>query len=685
MLRQNAIFIMAAVMLMGGVAAGQQPEAVTGPIPTVYVSSPADDTIYQVTVPDDGYPTVVPVYYEQGSDYRDLVFGPDEKLYACDPSQGKIIRFFPAPGGTPDLPCFESYCIGLCSDGIECFNNCMTSCLNGDDICDADCSLGGSVIPEVVYSGQGRYECGWFNSTGDLLVVNDRVEQNAGVWAFLGVGANDDWSASDPVPFPVDDPFPDIPSLGLTQFGDGDLLVPDAFSGAVERMEFSPATGFEPSIGVSSVITDTVKPIGIARLSSGDVFLAEDEEVGNDNSVPVMSRWTYDATTDSWAKDPDFECEFLAEGDYHRPFYVEAAADDTLYVATSYLNEGSDDAWGILWRVDPSQQYCNEEHLFDFFFPNQDQEAAVGLALSNTSVASPQKTVGDDGYVAFNFNDHVFEVIDAPAECSAVMTSVQTPPACLDRLLLNNEINATPRANYEGEGAFSQVYYVDGVSCEGEIDKAISAYIRALDYPTMIACHAQPGVDLCDPLFVPSCEKVPLTGVDPFGGLFEGDGRIAGRSDSFSQYFLAEGNPAPIEEAGEWCRFWFPLWDVDSPDAGCMPTFPSGWIIPVKFRLAAADGGHCWWGPWKDDASLLLTMSRVRDEQGNSTYDPVDIQCLGHDCEGGARFPLPNRPWKPYVLRLFSCGLPAGVYQLTVTSDNGEIPMQYTFLRLVGH
>ncbi len=468
--------LLAAVLLIGGAALAQAPY--------VYVSNPDEDAIFAVDPAGGLSQTPFTVYTEADSNYEDLVVGPDGLLYACDPSNQRITR------------------INI-SDDVGAF--------------------------EVVYEGGGNghsFQCGWFKNNGDFF-----VSDTAGGGVF---SCPDLVGSASCTPVQVDSLV--FAGQGLTQAAIGDLLAVDQGAGNLWKLGINPYTGiFEPSGSV--LIGGLDDPIGVARSAEGAIFVA---------TADGLIQYDADGS----------EIGVCDEGFGRRddPFFLDFTADDTLYVAT-ISNKA-----GILWQMatdecdcDGSASACEATKVFVFDRKSGYEPTAVGVGVPFTN-----DTVTKSGFYGeqlFSFQDHAYELTAGTPDttCEATIEAVEVTPECLDRLIAavpdlndpDDPVVATP-VIYNGDGGYGQIYVVTGeADCppaeDGFYRHAISAYTEFLSNPRMVRCEDFAVEDLCNPLVdPPACTVAQLTSYFPFNGIFEGDGRIKSKADSFSEYFLVE-------------------------------------------------------------------------------------------------------------------------------------------------
>ena len=499
-------------------------------------------------------------------------------------------------------------------------------------------------------------QCGWFTADGNLLVT-DRVA-GSGVWEFPG---------GDGLPTNFLDLGPDFRGEGLTQAANGDLLIVDKGQGMVWRLPLDPQSGIFEFGNLGTLISGLSEPVGIARANfGGDIFVAEAGGV-----------YRYDASGG-----PGTLCGEFGRKD--RPFFLEAAPDDFLYVATTSNNDGK------LWEVHAAtcaaimiQQFDKKHWVASF----------TGVALPyNTDYAKPPRDF-NGGPEVFGFGDHAYQLellegtLDDPP-CSVNVTAIETPPSCMTAVLanipdLNDPLDPVDAhvVIYAGENGRGWVYDVAG-SCPASLDAlyehAISNFPpEYMSNPRIVVCEsditcASPPTD---------CEVVELNSYFPFDGIIEGDGFTGGVRPSFSQYFLIDVALNQGTGDGEMCAFEPPMFDVEDIDDPNLPAFSTTETVPLKFRVADALLGSCEaGGPYLENAQILMSMARVRDNFGAQVFEPVQVQSAGgSQPENPAIFGNPANPNQYYHYNAKFTGYEPGIYQMVLVAltDNFEYEVRY--------
>jgi len=608
---------------------------------TVYVSTNGKGYIFEV-----GNDT--PLLGEKKAVYGDLVFGPDLKLYGCEPSKDRVFRFDPATPGSVE----ELY-----------------------PLPDSDPGLRGP-------------QCGWFTADGDLLVTGDD-----GVWVFdlynpdgLTVQKLQCVDPADP------NVVEDCPAIfdgeGITQAANGDILAIDRPGHAIWRFSYNILLeGFVAASKVKvteipPVEPNLIDPIGLVRTSNGDVF------VGDENFL----RWlSFDE--EGFVSNQDV-CKDFGLG--ARVNFVESSADDTLYVAVTTKAGG--ELWEIPFIFDQVSTSWScvppSDPLITFTKKDHGTATLVGVAVSftgrnGTLSADPQIPVGTS---YFKFFDSGYEFTPNNS-CEVTITANETDPSVVQgwidlaidsdpNIVEPNDVDGSPVV-FLGDNGRPLVYEVTGNSAcpPGEpnlYEHAINAFYDLVPNPRIGVKHSYTG---CDPCY----ELIQLTSYFPFNGIFPDDGRVGGRGDGLSEFFLINVDLLANTGAGEFCGFTPPLItsaDIDDPN---LPEYNAGSVVPIKFKVADLDaGGNCQNGPFLTGVTAMLSVAKVRDGAGDPDFDPIEDPEFsgGYDPDGPPIFKSPTSPSTPYNLGLDTNEYEPGTYQIVVIALTDNFEVQYTYFKI---
>ncbi len=535
------------------------------------------------------------------------------------------------------------------------------------------------------------FQCGWFKNNGDFFVSDTA---GAGVFSCAGL-AEMEFGSADCTFNPVDDLV--FAGQGVTQTAIGDLLAVDQGGGNLYWLEIDPYSGLFTPLGGSVLISGLDNPVGVARSADGAIFLA---------TADGLMQYAADGSEVG-------TCEGFGRRD--DPYFLDFAADDTLYVATISNKAGT------LWEMttddcdcDGSSSACEARPIFVFDKKSGYEPTAVGVAVP---LSTDEVTKLDFyGNQLFSFEDHAYELTAGTTDttCDATIEAVEVTPECLERLIANvpdlndpdDPVVATP-VLYNGDGGSGQIYVLTaGASCppaeDGFYRHAISAYTEFLANPRMIRCEDMAVEDLCNPdVPAPTCSVAELNTYFPFNGIFEGDGRIASKSDTFSEYFLVEVALATGTTPGYFCGFETPFTNPPVPygytgyndpnilnDAGfvaALPVFSNTETAPFKFKIGDATLGYntcLTGGPYITNATVLMSIARLRDGSGAPVFSPTPVYAAGNSAiVDPAIFNEAQNPTKTYH---FNGKFPyppysPGVYQIVLVplTDNFAAEVRY--------
>jgi hypothetical protein len=674
--------VAAAVLLLGGGT------ALAG-VDTVYVSNPDMDRIYAIDT--DGGLAQIPAYYEEiGSNYEDLVVGPDGLfLYACDPAAGKIAAI--------DLA-----------------------------------TLTGTTYYTRTAGGPQNPQCGWFTHSGDL-VVTDKASGDNAVWLFRAAPENffqqcSGFTYPAPCRIEVDAGFV---GAGITQAADGDLLVVDRSGEIVWSL------GYELYLGaffdgddadplISGAAVDD--PVGVARSSRGNIYVAAAPK-----TLLKYDRFGGPATIPACA---------VGFGNKDRPYFLDFAADDTLYVATTSNNSGK------VWELDvegcdciggnPVPDCAAPQVLFEFKKQNGYEKSTVGIGvpfmpgsdgLGTFISGKPTSLDADPDAQVESFFDHAFEFKSEPVGCVVDITAAEATPDYLAGLAgtLGLGANAARPVFYLGENGRGILYDLvpnpddNPGPCYAPAAElyryAINAYAGYVPNPRLVRCVSPT-----------SCELIALNTYFPYNGIFPEDtrvGAVKGSSTSdFSVYFMVDLDLNEDADTGDgvFCGFdspWYEpmltggdFWNdadiLDQVDANGVPVADGLVVISntesftLKFQIAeivtdpntGARSWDCNAGPFIEAATVLMSVAKVRD-QFNVPIEPFEPKKVysagGSAAEDPALFNDGANPTKQYHFNAkFPAvdpitGLPlytSGIYQIVLVPLTNNFAAEVRYFRI---
>jgi hypothetical protein len=618
MFRFRTLILALAALLMCGPAFAQGS-------PTVYVT---DGNEGDIQILNTSLATFAGTPLSVGGTLKGIEYGPDGRLYVCDPSAGKIYRVDPVSSAVA------------------------------------------TVYDHTATAGPANPQCGRFSSVGDFYVVDQLT--GSGVWKF---------TAASLITLPAS-PAPSH-TLGsgvlgatfggnssLTQANNGDLLINEFANG---NLWLSPAPLYTTATNIAPYTFNDAT--GIARNSTGDIFIAQ-KGVGTNSSR--VQRFTSAGTFVS-------DCGLFTGGTFgDQPYFIKFSADDTLYVSTSQANDNSNLTYpastypfdnGKIWKINISN--CGVTPPTPTFIANMPplgtvgpNEPAFGIALpltdTNTAI-SPSKTITASTPRNFNFGFTSFQISDNTT-CSATVNAIQTLQSALSTGVSTISPivpTGTKLVPYLGEAGFGTLYHVTS-GC------TLASVLAGAFTPTL----TNPRIVKCDP-FPTSCQALTTNAVYPLGGPIPGDGSVGGKVPNFSDFFLIdEGLSTATGVAGHFCGWNPPLNGTQNPATA--PVFHTSLTttIPVKFQLG--DGNAC--KKFISNAQVLLSVAQVLTPGNVSVFIPLaPAQFGGH----GSDPSLFDFVGKQYIFNLIISSLPPGTYSASLTFLTGNAPTQTTYFKIV--
>jgi hypothetical protein len=540
MQRFRTLLLILGVLLFCSQAFAQQVPA------KIYVTDGTGGDIYSFTTPSGPFAIVATI---AGHTLEGIEYGPDGRLFVCDPTNGIVYRV------NPSGPIIET-------------------------------------VFAYLTSGPHNPQCGRFSSTGDFYVVDEFL--GSGVWKFSAASLAGSLPASPTLVLSG----AQLSGSGfgrdssLTHANNGDLLISDFSSG---KLFLSAAPSFASASQIASGLNNQT---GIARSSTGDIFIANKGVETNSNRVQRFS------STGTFISD----CGIFTGGD--QPYFIKFSADDTLYVATSQLDsEDSLDPLntGKIWTVNPAS--CAGTPALVATMPTPPSEpydepvAAIGIALPPTSTVTKTATFTTSKVFNFGFTSYQ---LNATGSCTVSVKGTQTPPASLTPLIPGLGLpSPTTLIPYLGEAGFATVYQVDpGVGGCTPTSALIGAFTdpTAFTNPRLIQCDNTPA----------GCVVDTTTGIYPLGGPVPGDGAVGGGVPHFSKFFLVNSgvltSTTGTDKAAKFCGFQFPL--KNTLDLAIAPKFDDDDFILLSFRLALSTG-NCKTGPFVDNAKVVVSLSQI--------------------------------------------------------------------------
>ena len=597
--------------------------------PVVYVSSGA--TIFSVTTATG---VVSPLVTNSGADYEGLVVGPNNDpgtssahpylLYACDPTNNKIIRFDP------------------------------NSVAAGTD---------------TVYQGTAAHktlqqpQCGRLDSAGDLIVNSEAA--GSGAWKIVGVATLPlgTLAANFPAPVQLGTAISAAQAgRGVTQKFVGDLLAVDQVGNRVVRsmiqLPASSTSGY--SFGTSSAFINTnlSSPFGIARNNVGQVYVSEHTSNKKGDVQLFDPTGTFLNT-----------CVSTQTFGNQQPNFLGVAEDGTLYVAAASSNAG------FVWSVTQSAAgTCTATQLAT----TTSLPTLTGIALPPTQTSISLSQAGQ-GTLSYNFGSSLFNL--TTGACTLAVTKTLLPAPALNTLANINgpamidgvsvALTGGVAAPFLGDQGFATKYSApdsDPDTCANTaFEYLIAAFVDQDIFPN-------PWIIRCDPVGSTNCVATDVHGIYFLGGFLPDDLGTASSGPHHSDFFVANMNLNGSHKGT--LNLESPLTQVAPPKlAG---TFSSGSTISVKFKFT----------PGITNAEAILAVAQVCQPGTPSTNDPIcgpngqasvfPINIINIDAEGSSTVPPPivTSGNQQYSFSLSLKGYAPGIYSLSViTLSNNSSPV----------
>jgi hypothetical protein len=288
--------------------------------------------------------------------------------------------------------------------------------------------------------------------------------------------------------------------------------------------------------------------------------------------------------------------------------------------------------------------------------------AAISETVTATA-ASPTPTT-------FSYNSNEFQLI--ATGCNATVTAYPLSLANIDAMINLAKTGGLPNGGTPivnlGEGGYEIAYVVRWNGCTPVLsDGLIGDFIFGLyddnlsGNPQIIQCDSTPADSPNEPLLdgTNACKALTLIGSYPLGGPIPNDLGAGGGGKTNSVFFLANANPSPNAEQGQFCGF--------IPPNGT--TFDTDDFVVVAFRLAQ-NGGNCTKGPFIPNAQVLLSAAETATPTAPAFSPIYNLKTLGNL---GTTFPEPG------LCKFFPNSQLACTYVLVFSLQaNGMTPGSYS-------
>lgn len=430
---------------------------------------------------------------------EDLTVGPNGKVYVCAPANNLLISF--TPGGNPKSTVFNAVA------SIQC-------------------------------------QSPRFNAFGDLL-----VNTNSGIRIFSNL-SNPQSLVSQSL----------TSAEGVAFDNNGSLYFVDQGAGVVYRSALTGCSVFPTRscsyASATSFLTGLTNPVGVARDSHNNIFVADQTGVKTSGGQTVAS---------------------VSDLGGRTPYFMRFTADDSLYIAAAFSPSVSTNPNGAIYRASGG----NVTQIAVLPTVNGKFPPAWGIALTPSSVSFPTKLIPfANSQTTFNTGHDAFQ-IGVPSSgftgCTATATVTQKYPSQVNPLL-GSGYSAISELGQEG---LINVFTLNAPTCDGLTFYALT---MAGLYPA--EAQLNPVLFKCDN---GNCTVPPRFGVSYFG-LLPDDGSATTKSNSFSDWIVA--NQQLTTQGGQsdtFCGLLSPF----SNDTSNPSVVNPGSALPLKFQLITGQNQSC--------------------------------------------------------------------------------------------
>ncbi|HET8827677.1 MAG TPA: hypothetical protein VFM77_21230 [Terriglobales bacterium] len=492
---------------------------------------------------------------------------------------------------------------------------------------------------ETIYDNNGaltKPQCGRITSTGDLVVSS--TVAGSGLWVFSGVTNLKLGSGLQTPTALISVPGS---SEGVAQKNTGDLLVVDSTNGKVLRTPLVPAA-------TTTFISGLTQPFGIARRGDGGVF------VDTHGNKPSLVQYNAQGTGQT-------SCMSFKN---NTPNFMQMALDNTLYVAVAANNNGT------VRSINANT--CQQNHSYSIPQP------AIGVALSPAMTAT-QNVTASNGTAIVNFGFTAFELNQIVGACGGSVSVGLASPAAIDTLILNSGVPADPAVNLglDGFEALFSTANLNGCAAgnaaSGVTNFQLSNLLSStITNPEIVVCTDANAPNTPPPNCQPQNTTLTQIGGWPIGGYLPNDLTGGGSKSLKCRIFMASALPvagAQGQEAGIFCGFQSPLSNtfsgtLNSWNLAQAANITDGKSVPVKIKLASANGGSCQNGSYITDATAILAVAQILDSKGNNVFVPIGLVSNGSSGLGQPLFKGDNNQQYLFNWDSSSCIMPSGVTQV---------------------
>jgi hypothetical protein len=536
-----------------------------------------------------------------------------------------------------------------------------------------------SVTLQQVYSGAIPPNCGRFSATGDLYVTN---KSGAGIYriscpADHCTNVPFGGSALGATAVQVNSSGP-TSGRGITQKYSGDLLAVDNPGNQVLRFPYG---SFGTKVTFASA--ELGAPIGVARISNGDVFVSNSNlGSGKTTVAPVIHYGPTGALANSCAE------LTLPKNSKETPAYLAttsvATAGNTRVNDTVFLVANATSGSTLYSWTNTAGASCALTAV-----------ASVKVALSGVAVAPAgagpaappavtlslpvQSSGANSKAVPFNFNSNQFQLL--ATGCTAQVTAYPLSPATVQAMIARANSGpfpfskpAAPSVNL-GENGYDIVYighWLFNPNPPPSCTPVASDFVVYLAAVVDASQFSNPRMLQCDNSNAPNSEPALSSGtvctsdqiiaVYPLGGPIPDDAVSGGTTRTTNSVF-ALVNEGTQGSPGTFCGFQTPLKNPGEPGYPASFNATQKNTVAVKFKLAQA-GGSCQNGPLVTNAQALISVARILDSNNVGVFDAINPNATASSIDTPPLFDAGNQQ---YSFTLTIKDYVPGTYSMTVT------------------
>jgi hypothetical protein len=534
-----------------------------------------------------------------------------------------------------------------------------------------------TVALQRIYSGAITPNCGRFSAIGDLFVTD---KSGPGIYRIscgsscanvaLGTATINGTAVAVNTTGPTS-------GRGITQKYSGDLLAVDNAANRVLKFPYG-----NLSTKVTFATSELSAPIGVARISNGDVFVSNSNLGSGKSAVaPVIH---YGRTGTLATTCPELS---LPKNSKETPAYMAttslATAANTQVNDTVFLVANATSGSTLYSWTNTTGAACGLTAVASV------KAVLTGIAVAPAGAgpgAPPAVTLSlpvqssgaNPKAVPFNFNSNQFQLI--AAGCTAQVTAYPLSPATVQAMIDRANAGpfpfskpAAPSVNL-GEGGYDIVYIGHWLfnpnpppSCTtvgSDFVVYLASVVDASQFnnPRMVQCDNT--VPNSEPTLSSAtvCASDQMIAIYPLGGPIPDDA-ISGGTTRTTNSVFAVVNESTQGVPGTFCGFQTPLKNPGEPGYPASFTPAQKNTIAVKFKLAQA-GGSCQNGPFVTNAEALISVARILDSSGVGVFDAINPNATASSIDTP---PLFNAGNQQYSFTLTIKDYVPGTYSMTVT------------------